>query len=236
MGTINGASWDAATINGEEVQEITVDGQTVWVSEQMIDDFEGYSTGSIDLMNTYTHGAGDSASYFIVDYVGGSRVLTVNGGSTQNIGAMRGDGSNLDHYIDTGDTFRFNWRMDDFSGGHRAHVWYGMNGYTPFDAGGYVVWVASESWQSGDVRIREWSNWNGSDVTGRVSIDGYTEGQDWACEVSWDGTNHALTVYDENGSFVGSTSGSDSTYGGNDGTVGYGLDNTGVYIDNVELV
>lgn len=159
---------------------------------------------------------------------------------SDGIASFEGDG--LDHYIEQGDTFRFRFRSSLGPGEGDADIMmaYGIEDdvYEPDNAYSYYVWPYMDA---ESVILME------SDPTGGSSfiymtdtpLSDYQPGEWWTIEVEWrEDDTHVVTVYDEDGTQVGTDSGTPDDVSRSGGSVGWMADvdsGESAYADMAEL-
>jgi hypothetical protein len=201
----NGSAW-------QTVQVKLYDGAT-WVDQLATGVVANFESGDLTAWSrdTANFAANTTLPVFDGSY---SLKLTANDGTPSEIASAEGDG--LGYYPQVGDRFSFRMYASDTTG--RAWIGYGMSDTSM--SSGYKVFV---DFANGRVRFFKWDpdNAGGADYTlfdsSTVDLSPYV-GQWLKIVVDWTGdgsNNHTVTVFDENGAQIHtSTASSPDVYTG----------------------
>ena len=220
-----------ATIDGTDVQEITVDGDVVFSAFQtpaIIDDFNAQN------LSPYTDTSGftfESSTAFEGSHnirTPGNQGLLAGGAGGGHMASAQGDG--LPNYIQRGDTWEIRMRFIDDDNGE---ISFGGDGLISSNAyvDTYVISVAGAN--RGGMQIRRVDNGSANVLAATTTSLGVPLGVWNHLIVEWNSNNTiTATLNDDTGSQIAQISATDSTYANQ---TGVGLGDGGARSDGVRF-
>jgi len=227
---IDGNPITGATIDGTDVQEITVDGQTVFTAFQtpaVIDDFNAQD------LSPYT----DTSGFFFESapaFEGSHSLRTpgnqgpIGGGGGGHMASAQGDG--LANYIQRGDTWEIRIRFIDDD---NAQISFGGDGLISSNQYVDTFEISVAGANRGGMQIQRRDNGNVNVLAQTTTSLGVPLGVWNHLIVEWNANNTiTATLNDDTGSQIAQISATDSTYANQ---TGVGLGDGGGRSDGVRL-